>query len=124
MRKIERIEDIEAWRKARELTRAIYKRTSDSTFKRDFILAEQLRRAVTSVMSNIAEGFERGGDEEFRPFLAMAKGSAGEVKSQMYIALDAGYVTQEEFDELYALTNDSIRLIAGFMRYLKKSLSK
>ena len=80
MSKIERFEDIEAWKQARELTKFIYQLTSSGEFARDFNLRDQIRRAAVSIMSNIAEGFERGGDKEFCRFLRIAKGSAGEVK--------------------------------------------
>jgi four helix bundle protein len=72
-------------------------------------------------MSNIAEGFERGGDKEFRQFLVIAKGSSGEVKSQLYAALDAGFLKMEEFETLYSLTSETSRLLTGFMRYLSSS---
>ncbi len=81
MSKIERFEDIEAWKKARELTRNIYEITSKGDLARDFALKDLLRRAAISIMANIAEGFERGGNKEFKQFLAVAKGSVGEVKS-------------------------------------------
>ena len=84
MANIERFEDLEAWKKARETTKAIYAATSGGKFSRDFSLRDQIRSSAVSVMSNISEGFERGGDKEFRQFLAIAKGSAGEVKSQLY----------------------------------------
>ena len=113
-----RFEDIEAWRRERELTRRIYQVTSQATFSRDFALRDQMRRAAVSILSNIAEGFERGGDKEFRHFLSMAKGSAGELKAQLYVALDTGFLSQEEFDELYALAAETGRLIGGFMRYV------
>jgi len=82
MAKIEKFEDIEAWKKAREVAKEIYAISNEGLFARDFGLRDQIRRAAVSVMSNIAEGFERGGDVEFRRFLAIAKGSAGEVKAQ------------------------------------------
>ena len=75
-------------------------------------------------MSNIAEGFERDGDKEFRQFLALAKGSVGELRSQLYVALDVGFVSQPEFGELYGLANETARFIAGFMRYLGSSTLK
>jgi four helix bundle protein len=81
MAKIERFEDIQSWRKSRELTKQIYEVTSTGEFKRDFGLKDQLRKACVSILSNIAEGFERGGDQEFLQFLAVAKGSCGEVSS-------------------------------------------
>ncbi len=121
MAKIERFEDIEAWKKARELTKAIYEITAQGKLGADFPLKDQLRRAAISIMANIAEGFEREGNKEFRQFLAVAKGSAGEVKAQLYVALDAGLMTSEHFQELLALTNEISRLLGGFLKYLKGS---
>jgi len=121
MPRIERFEELEAWKKARDMGKAIYRVTSTGSFSRDFGLRDQIRRAGVSAMSNIAEGFERGGDKEFRQFLAVAKGSVGEVKSQLYVALDAGFLTAKAFDDLYALATETSRLIAGLMRYLKDS---
>ena len=118
---IQRFEDIEAWQKARELTQQIYMVSNDGAFASDFGLRDQIRRAAVSVMSNIAEGFERGGDVEFRRFLAIAKGSAGEVKSQHYVALDAGHIDQKDFDHIYQLADETGRLIGGFLRYLSQS---
>lgn len=118
MATIERFEDIEAWRKARELARDVYALSSDGPLARDFGLRDQIRRAAVSVMSNIAEGFERGGDVEFRRFLSIAKGSAGEVKAQLYVALDAGMISQDVFDSLYNRAAETGNLIGGFMRYL------
>lgn len=121
MAAITSFEDIEAWRQARELTKVVYAITSSGNFARDFGLKDQIRRASVSIMSNIAEGFERGGDKEFRQFLAFAKGSAGEVRAQLYVALDAGFLDRENFDQLYKMTSDVGRLISGFMRYLNAS---
>ncbi len=75
-------------------------------------------------MSNIAEGFERGGNSEFRHFLALAKGSAGEVRAQLYVALDAHLITQSQFEQLYSLANEISRLLSGLMRYLQASAYK
>jgi four helix bundle protein len=121
MSSVERFEDIEAWKKARELTKSIYRLTSVGEFARDFGLRDQIRRASVSVMSNIAEGFERDGDKEFQQFWAMAKGSAGEVKTQLYVALDADFLSQGDFDSLYALANEISRLTSGLIRYLNNS---
>jgi four helix bundle protein len=121
MAKIERFEDIDAWKKARALTKVIHRESASGKFARDFALRDQIRRAAVSIMSNIAEGFEQGGNKEFIQFLAMAKGSAGELKSQLYIALDAEYLTQPQFDALYSQTQEISRLLAGFMRYLQTS---
>ena len=87
MARIQRFEDIRSWRKSRELTKQIYVITSQGNFKRDFGLRDQIRKASVSIVSNIAEGFERGGDQELIQFLAVAKGSCGEVRAQLYIAL-------------------------------------
>jgi four helix bundle protein len=121
MATIRQFEDIEAWQVARELTRAIYACSNSGPFARDFGLRDQIRRASVSIMSNIAEGFERGGSAEFVQFLAIAKGSAGEVEAQLYVAFDQGYITDEQFEALRQLTASTKKLIAGFMNYLKKS---
>ena len=124
MAKIENFEDIEAWQKARELTKQIYALSNDGQFARDFGLRDQIRRASVSIMSNIAEGFERGGDVEFRRFLIIAKGSAGEVKAQLYVALDAGLIDKSIFDSLYKMTNEIGNLIGGFIKYLSRGIAK
>ena len=121
MNKIERFEDIVAWQKARLLTKDIYACTKVGEFARDFGLKDQIQRASVSAMSNIAEGFERGGDNEFLQFLSTSKGSCGEVKSHLYVALDQEYVTQLSFDRLYAQTDEVSRLVGGFMAYLRNS---
>ena len=116
-----RFEDIDAWQRSRELTNRIYKITSKGDFARDFGLKDQIRRASVSIMSNIAEGFKRSGTGEFAHFLATAKGSAGEVRSQLYVALDQGYISQVLFDPLIAGVTDISRMLSGLMTYLKKS---
>jgi four helix bundle protein len=118
---IVRFEDIEAWRKSRELVKDIYGITSGGGFAKDFGLRDQIRRAAISVMSNIAEGFERGGNKEFLQFLALAKGSSGEVRSQLYVALDQSYLGQKDFDSVSAQATEVSRLIAGLMKYLKET---
>lgn len=119
MATIERFEDIEAWQKARELTKSIYRSTSDGAWSKDYGLRDQIRRASVSIMSNIAEGFERGGTLEFRRYLTMAKASAGEVRCQLYVALDVDYIDRQTFDSLSALATRTSGMIAGFMNYLK-----
>jgi len=114
-------EDIEAWQKARELTREIYALSNDGSFARDFGLRDQIRRASVSIMSNIAEGFERGGDKEFFQFVSIAKGSSGEVRAQLYVALDAGYIDQQTFNCLSDMTIQINRMLAGLMKYLRSS---
>lgn len=115
------IEDIEAWQRARELTRQIYTVSNRGPFSKDFGLRDQLRRATVSIMSNIAEGYERSGTGEFVQFLAMAKGSVGEVVSHIYVAKDQGYLSREDFDRLFVLSTETARMIAGLMKYLRKS---
>ena len=119
MTKIDRFEDIEAWQMARKLTGMIYAASTDGKFSHDFGLREQIRRAAVSIMSNIAEGFGRGGNKELIQFLFIARGSVFEVQTQLYVALDAGYLKQEKFQELFNVANDTGRLINGFIRYLK-----
>jgi four helix bundle protein len=121
MNKIERFEDLIAWQKARGLTKEIYSASKAGGFARDFGLRDQIQRASVSTMSNIAEGFERGGDKEFIQFLSHAKGSCGEVRSQLYVALDQGYVTSANFDALSGQATEVSRLISGFMSYLQTS---
>jgi len=117
----QRFEDIGAWQRGRELARLIYQITDRDPLARDFGLRDQLRRAAVSVVSNIAEGFERGGTGEFRQFLSQAKGSAGEIRAQLYVALDAGLVSQKEFEAAYALADETGRMIAGLIRYLRQT---
>ncbi len=119
--KIKKFEDIESWKRARRLTNEIYQRTATGEFARDFGLKDQIRRASVSILSNIAEGFERGGDNEFSQFLAIAKGSCGEVRAQLYVALDQGYFSQEVFDQLSHNAIEVGQLLSGFMKYLKGS---
>ena len=119
MTSIKRFEDITAWQKARKLVKSIYEVTGEGSFAEDYSLKEQIRRASISVVSNIAEGFSRQTDREFTQFLHVAKGSASEVQSQLYVALDLNYISQATFKELYELLEETIRLISGFVRYLK-----
>ena len=121
MAKIERFEDVVSWQKARELTKLVYRLSKAVEFGRDFGLRDQIRRASVSIMSNIAEGFERGGDKEFIQFLSQAKGSCGEVRSQLYVALDQEYLLASEFDEITRLAVETSKLISGFMTYLAQS---
>ncbi|HEX8069131.1 MAG TPA: four helix bundle protein [Pyrinomonadaceae bacterium] len=119
MAKFERFEDIEAWRSARELTKLVYRMTSTGDFARDFGLRDQVRRAAVSLLSNIAEGFEREGNKEFLRFLSMAKGSCGEVRAQLYVALDQQYITQAQFE---AVSGKAIsQMLSGLMKYLRHS---
>jgi four helix bundle protein len=121
MSKIQKFEDILAWQKARELAKEIYAQTRTGVFAKDFGLRDQIQRASVSIMGNIAEGFDRGGDKEFTQFLSISKGSCGEVKSHLYVALDQRYVNSTQFDQLYNSADEVGRLLAGFMSYLKQS---
>lgn len=114
-------EDIEAWQKSRELTREVYAVSNTGLFAKDYGLRDQIRRATVSIMSNIAEGFERGGDRECGQFIALAKGSSAEVRAQLYVALDQGYIDQPTFDRLAELTIQINRMLAGLMKYLRSS---
>lgn len=118
MGKIERFEDIEAWRDARVLVKRIYEITGEGQFARDFGLRDQIRRAAISTMSNIAEGFERGSDKDFARFLYIAKGSAGEVRSQLYAAVDLGYLQEGKAKETIDLVQVVSRRLSGFIKYL------
>ena len=118
MATVERFEDIKAWQAARELVLAVYRVSGRGKFEKDFGLRDQIQRASVSVMANIAEGFERGSDKEFHRFLYIAKGSAGEVRSHLFVALDLGYVTSDEFDNLRAKAEDVAKTISGFITYL------
>ena len=121
MATFKKFEEIECWKKARELTRRIYDVTNEPRFARDFGLKDQIRRAAVSVMSNIAEGYDRSGTAEFVHFLATAKGSAAEVRCQLYVAVDQGYIQEEHFVELSALAAETARMVAGLMKYLRGS---
>lgn len=117
-------EDLEVWKLARELTNKIYKITSNGSFSKDFDLRSQIRRASVSVMSNIAEGYERGGNQELIQFLSIAKGSSGEVRSQIYVALDQGYVDENECKRLLDVFKKLSIMINNFMDHLKGSRYK
>ena len=113
MSKIERFEDLIAWQKARSLTKEVYIVTRKGTFSRDFRLSSQIQGAAVSIMSNIAEGFERGGRGEFQQFLSTAKASCAETRSQLYVAHDIGYIGRSEFDRLLLQAEEVARLIGG-----------
>jgi four helix bundle protein len=121
MATFKKFEDIETWRKARQLNKQIYRVSRTGHFARDFALRDQIRRASVSIMSNIAEGYDRNGTAEFIQFLATAKGSAAEVKCQLYVALDESYINNSTFDELSALVTEIGNMIGGLMSYLRRS---
>jgi four helix bundle protein len=118
---VKNFEDFEIWKEARALTREIYQLTRDSKFSKDFVLRDQIRRAAISVMSNIAEGFERGGNQEFIQFLYVAKASCGEVRSQLYVALDQSYVTSKDCDDVSKSLRRLSIMISNLIDYLKHS---
>ena len=118
---IERFEDLEAWKLARELTGLVYGCSGTGNSGRDFALRDQIRRASISIVSNIAEGFERDGDKEFIQFLSMAKGSCAEVRAQLYLALDQQYISEALFHELTTKAIQLSRVISGLIRYLQQS---
>ena len=110
-------EELAIFQKARELSKKIYPITQRGEFKYDTRFVQQIRAAAGSIMDNIAEGFERGGNKEFLNFLYIAKGSCGEVRSQLIRANDLGYMTKEEYDELYT---ECRKLSAGIMNFIKE----
>ena len=118
---IRRFEEILAWQKAKELVREIYLVSNGGKFSRDFGLKDQICRAAVAAMSNIAEGFGRRSGKDFAHFLDIARGSALEVQSLLYVSRDLNYISDADFGRLYQLANETIALIAGFTAYLRKS---
>jgi four helix bundle protein len=116
-----KIEEIDVWKKSRELTKEIYSISKNHEFVRDFGLRDQIRRASVSIMSNIAEGFERSGRKEFIQFLSISKGSSGEVRSQLYVALDQNYISNEVFNNLIVIIDDIGKMLNGLINYLKRT---
>jgi four helix bundle protein len=116
---ITRFEEIEAWQTARDLTKLIYSLTGQGAFARDFGLRDQIRRAAVSAMSNIAEGFESQTRLQFIRYLGTAKASAGEVRSQLYVSQDLGYITEEQFSDAFRLAEKTSRQVSRFMIYLE-----
>ena len=117
---IARFEDIDSWKQARQLTALVYGATNPGSFRRDFALCDQMRRASVSIMSNIAEGFARHGKADFARFLEIARASAVELRSQLYIALDLGYIKPEQFADFFQRSESIEKLICGFIVYLRK----
>ncbi len=118
--KIERFEDIEAWQLARELTRKVYRLTRKSRFAKDYGLKKQIQDAAGSSMHNIAEGFDSETNAEFIRFLRYAKRSCSEVQSELYVALDEGYISADEFKDVYEQARRTRAAIRGFINYLKR----
>ena len=121
MGKFTSFEEITSWQKSRIFNKRVYLITEEVTFKNDFDFVRQIRWASLSISSNIAEGFERNTDKEFVHFLFIAKASAGEVRSQLYLAFDLNYITKEIFEELLNEVSEISKLIAGFIKYLQNS---
>jgi S23 ribosomal protein. len=119
MARIERFEEIQAWQKARELNKELYEITKNASLTKKFSLRDQIRKAAVSIMANIAEGFGRTSKKEFTNFLNMAHGSAAEVQSHLYIALDQGYIDKSIFANLYGKTEEVSKMIQSFMNYLR-----
>lgn len=117
---VSRFEDLIAWQKARELTKLVYEMTRKEPFAKDYGLAGQIQRAAVSVMSNIAEGFERSSPADFHRFLVIAKASCAEVRSQLYVALDIGYIDERKFQELMRLAVELSRIIGGLRASVDK----
>ena len=122
--KLTRFEELEAWQEARSLVRQVYAATRDGAFKQDLRLSGQIQAAAASVMANIAEGFIRRSDKEFIQFLYTAMSSAAEVQSHLYIALDVGYISKDQFGTLYDQAGKATKLISGLIRYLSSSKTK
>ena len=113
MGEVKKFEDLVAWQKARVLAREIYRVTGERAFAGDFGLKDQMRRAGVSVMSNIAEGYERLSPGEFHQFLVIAKASCAELKSQLFVAFDVGYLDRDQFTDLTSLADEAGRIIGG-----------
>ncbi len=109
----QKFEDLEVWQRARNLTKEIYQATNSGEFARDFGLRDQIRRASVSIMSNIAEGFDRGNKGDFQRFLSIARASCGEVQSQLYVAIDVQYLSENDFQHLQSRTKEPGRMLAS-----------
>jgi len=114
-------EEIEAWQFSRELAKLIYEATKQGQFAHDYGLKDQIQRAAVSIMSNIAEGFERGSNKEFMNFLSIAKGSCGEVRSQLYVAFDQGYIDESQFERMVHLCVRVSVMLQAFIAALRNS---
>ncbi|MFZ6033703.1 MAG: four helix bundle protein [Melioribacter sp.] len=119
--KIESFTDIESWKLARELVKDVYTVTKNNKFAKDYRLKDQIQRAVVSIMSNIAEGFDSNSNKTFINFMNYSYRSASEVESLLYVALDLEYITKTEFDELKEKVSTTKKLIGGFIKYLKST---
>lgn len=118
---VKRFEDLEVWIESRKLVKSIHISTLKPPFSKDFTLKDQILRSSSSVMGNIAEGFDRDGNREFIHFLTISKASLAETKSQLYRALDFNYISNEEFSKHYELADNVGKQIGGFIKYLQQS---
>ncbi len=121
MASIEKFEDMDVWQRARVMAKSIYSISGEGKFSKDYGLRDQIQKAAVSVMSNIAEGFERGSNKEFIQFLFIAKGSAGEIRAQLYVAFDLGYIPENKFKKLNTEVLVISQQLSGFIKYLKES---
>lgn len=121
MATIRTFKELDVWKMSVELSKMVYDLSSKGNFSRDFPLQNQIKKAAISVASNIAEGFEREGNKELIQFLAIAKGSTAEVQTQLHIAFEVGHITRDEFGQVDRQCTDVLKLLSGFMRYLKSS---
>ncbi|KPK87282.1 MAG: four helix bundle protein [Bacteroides sp. SM23_62_1] len=121
MATIKKFEELECWKKCRELCKKVYELTNKEKFSKDFSLVWQVRKSSGSAMDNIPEGFERGGNKEFINFLGISRGSLAELKSQLYRALDQEYIDENEFKDTYDLASECSKLVTGLINYLKNS---
>ena len=116
-----RFEDLPIWKEARSFSKKVFDVTKNGVFSREFSLCSQIRASSGSIMDNIAEGFERDGNGEFKQFLFIAKGSCGETRSQLYRAYDYGYIEQIDLEELVIQSENISKSISNFIEYLKSS---
>jgi four helix bundle protein len=122
---IRRFEDVDAWKESRELVKLVYGAINQNgKFQKDYRLVNQIQGAAVSVMSNIAEGFSRRSNKEFIQFLFISKSSAAEVQSQLYVALDQEYISNENFEQIYKQAETVSKLNSGFIKYLRSQLNK
>jgi four helix bundle protein len=121
--KITRFEDLDCWQEARNIVNRAYRVCRSDDFRKDYSLVDQVKRAAISIMANIVEGFSRRGNKEFIQFLFIAKSSAAELQSHLYIALDQGYLDKVRFDELYGDVEKIQRQISSFIKYLNSTLT-
>ena len=121
MSRVERFEDLQVWQLARAVVARVYSLSREGAFARDFGLCDQMRRSAVSILSNIAEGFERRAERSFHHFLAIANGSAGELRAQLYVALDLGYIDRDQFEQCVSDVNRIGKMCTSLMQYLRES---